>query len=449
MKIVIIGAGEVGRHLCQQLSMEEHDVILVDRNPQKLQRAEADLNIMTVEGNGASARILDEIGTAKADLFIAVTNIDEVNLIACLLAKEFGASKRIARVRSEEYITSSYPIDEKQLGIDLIINPDMAMADEIMKVSRLGAGFEMVDFAHGDVIIVGYRISEGNPLCGMSLQEIKNLKELYDFVIVAIVRNDHTIIPRGEDTIRPGDRAYFVLKRDNLSMVEELLQIKNNPLKTVFILGGGSVGYQVARTMESENIEVFLIEQDPKRCEDLAEQLKSTVILNFDGLDARDLKQEGIENADLFVSVTGSDTTNILSSLLAKHHGAKKTITRISRPDFIPLLGNLGIDVALSSRLVAANMILRFVRRGIIVSAAALLGTAAEAMEFLASERWTYINKQLKEIPFPKGTIVAAIVRRDGEVIIPSGDTQVLPGDRLIIFSKRDTTVKIEKLLSL
>jgi trk system potassium uptake protein TrkA len=449
MKIVIIGAGEVGRHLCQQLSLEEHDVILVDRDSERLRRVERDLNIMTIEGNGASAKILEDAGTQDADLFIAVTNIDEVNLIACLLAKEFGALRRVARVRSEEYLLSSSPLNEQRLGIDLIINPDQVMAEEIMKVSRITEGFEVVDFAHGDVVLIGYQIRQNNPICGMPLAEIKNLKGLYDFVIVAIVRGDKTIIPRGGDTIQAGDRAYFILKRDHIKAVEEILEFKSKPIEKVFILGGGHVGYQVARAMEREGLDVYLIEQDPRRCELLAEQLKSTVVLNFDGLDAQDLLQEGIDTADLFIAVTGGDTTNILSSLLAKHHGARKCITRISRPDFIPLLGKLGIDVALSSRLVAANMILRFVRRGVIVSAAALLGSDAEALEFIVSGRWQYVDKELKDIDFPEGTIVAAIVRKEGEVIIPSGDTAIHAGDRLIIFCKRERASKLEKLLSL
>ncbi len=447
MKIVVIGAGAVGRHLCQQLSMEEHDVILVDRDADHLRKVERDLNIMGVEGNGASARVLEAAGVAKADLFIAVTDIDEVNLMACILAKEFGVTRKVARVRNEEYLSGSSPLNEHRLGIDLIINPDQVMANEILRISEVSEAFEVLDLAHGEVVIVGYQVKEANPVCGVSLSDLKDLRGLYDFVIVAIVRNDQTLVPRGEDEIHPGDRIYIAVKKNEMAAVEELLNLRSKAPKKVFVIGGGQVGMRVSKALESQKVEVSLVEEDPIRCEKLADYLDHAVVLNFDGLDAHDLISEGIDSADLVVAVTDSDTTNILSSLLAKHHGAKKCITRISRPDFIPLLGKLGIDVALSSRLVAANMILRFVRRGAILSAATLLGSDAEVVEFIVSDRWAYAGRPLSMCDFPREANIGAIVRK-GRVIIPSGETVMHPGDRLIIFSTKKYVPKVEQLLT-
>ncbi len=447
MRIFIVGAGEVGKHLCEQLSIEKHEVVLVDRDAERLRKVERELNIMTVQGNGASARVLEQAGVDKADLFIAVTDFDEVNLISCILAQQYGVRRRVARVKNEDYRAIVSPLSEHQLGIDLIINPDQAMAEEILKISALSEAFEMVDFAHGEVVVLGYHIREGNPLCGVSLAQLRDLRGLYDFLVVAIVRDGNTLIPRGNDEIRSGDRIYVALNRQDMAAVEDLLGFKSAAPKKVFIIGGGEVGFRVAKALEDQDIDVSIVESDHLKCERLAEGLANTVVLNFDGLDAHELVSEGIEDADLVIAVTNGDTTNILASLLAKHHGAKKCITRISRPDFIPLLGKLGIDVALSPRLVAAKMILQFVRRGAILSVATLLGTDAEVMEFVISERWAFTNRTLKDARFPVGVNVGAIVRH-GKVLIPSGETVMKAGDRLVIFSMRKDLPAVEKFLT-
>ena len=447
MKILIIGAGAVGGHLCGQLSNEGHEVTLVDRDLAKLRKIENDLNIMTVQGNGASAEILEEAGIKKADLFIAVTDIDEVNLIACILAKEYGVAKNVARVRNEEYLSPSSPLDSSRLGIDLLINPDHAMSEEILKICSHLEAFEAVELARGDITLIGYEIKDDSHLCGTSLMDLQDLKGLYDFVIPAIVRQEKTIVPRGEDEIRPGDKIYFIVKKQDIPKIEKLIGVKSLVPQKIFIIGGGHVGFQVAKTLEERDCEIFLIDEDSTRCEILAEKLDKSIVLNIDGLDGHELKSEGIETCDLVIAVTDEDTTNILASLLAKHLGAKKCITRISRPDFIPLLGKLGIDVPLSSRLVAANMILRFVRRGTILSAATLLASNAEVLEFSISGMWPYVNHPLKDIPFPKGVNVGAIVR-GGTVEIPTGDSIILTDDKLIVFTLKDMASQLEQVFS-
>lgn len=447
MRIVIVGAGQVGKHLCQQLSLEQHEVILIDLDAVHLRKIERDLNIMTVVGNGASATTLKQADISKAELFIAVTNIDEVNLISCILAQQYGSMIRVARVKNEDYMSILSPLSEHRLGIDFVINPDQAMAQEIIKTSELSDAFEVVDFAQGEVMVLGYHIKKEIPICNMTLSKLKNLRGLYDFLIVAIVRNGKTIIPRGDDKIIMGDRIYLVAEKKDIRSIEDLLGFESKPPRRVFIIGGGRVGLLVARALESQNVDVSLIEMDPSRCEYLAEQLENTVVLNFDGLDAKELVSEGIDRADLVIALTESDTTNILASLLAKHHGAKKCITQISRPDFIPLLGALGIDMPLSPRLVAAKMILRFVRRGTILAVAALLGTEAEVVEFVVSERWAYVDKSIQEAGFPYQSNIGAVVR-EGKILIPSGDTVMRAGDRLVIFCMKQALSELEKFLS-
>lgn len=447
MRILIVGAGEVGRHLCAQLSSENHEVVLIDKNPANLRRIERQLNIMGVPGSGASHQALEQGGIREADLFIAVTDVDELNLIACVMANEYGVKRKVARVKNEAYLSGASPLSQHRLGIDLIINPDKLMADEIFKLSQTPQAFEVVEFAHGDVVLLGYEVAASNPLCGISLQDTKDLRGLYDFLIVAIVRDRKTIIPRGSDILRSGDKMYLVVKRKDILAIETLLNIRKEKPQKIFIIGGGQVGRRVAKEISQTKIDVFLVETNTERCEELSEQLNSVIILNIDGLESQELLTEGIDTADLVVAVTDSDTTNILSSLLAKHYGAKRCITRISRPDFIPLLGKLGIDIALSPRLVAANSILRFVRRGAILAASSLSGTEAETVELVVSERWQYTDWRIKNINFPPGVNVGAIVRGTN-IIVPSGETVIKARDHLILFAIKNTVATLERFLA-
>lgn len=432
MRIMIVGAGQVGYHLSEKLSAEGQDVVLVDSDKVKLRRIEKDLNILTVHGSGASFRILEDAGIKQTDLFIAVTDSDEANLISCILSQQYGVKTRIARVRNEDFFAAGSPLSESALGINMLISPDLAMVDEVMKMSIHSEAFEVAEFAGGQVVILGYAVNHGNPCIGKTLHMLNK----FQGVIVAIIRGNRTIIPRGGDGIEAGDRIYIATRKKGISGVEKLFNFSSRMPRNVFIIGGGRIGSLVAKRMENEGIEVRLVEKNPDHCENLTEQFKKVIVLNCDGLEAPDLLDEGINQADLVISVTDSDTANILSSLLAKHHGAKKCITRINRPDFIPMLGTLGIDVALSPRLVAANMILRFVRGGAkIVSVASLMGSEAEVIELTVPDRKQFQDVALKDLYFPPGSILGAIVRvKKGEVIIPSGNTIIEANDNLVIF---------------
>ncbi|AEH45836.1 TrkA-N domain protein [Thermodesulfatator indicus DSM 15286] len=448
LRVIVIGAGEVGYYLADRLSLEGHHIVVIDKDEDKIKRIERLLNVMAVQGSGASAKVLEEAGIKETDLFVAVTSSDEINLIACLLAREYGVPRKVARVRSEDYLSPDSPLNEQKLGIDLIINPARVLADEIVKLSEITEATDWAEFARGKVILMGYVVKEESPLAGISLADLRELRALYDFVIVAIIRNNETIIPRGSDVIKVGDKIFVIAKKKDIPAIETLLGFKTEKPKKVFIVGGGQVGLWVAQRLEARKIEVYLVEKDEERCEELAEELEDTIILNLDGLDAQELKKEGIDQADLVITVTDVDTVNILGALLAKHHGAKKCIVRIDRPDFIPLLGGLGIDVALSPRLLAANQILRFVRRGQILSVATFLVSDAEVVEMVIPETEFFSKgRRLLEIDFPKGAIVGAIYRA-GEVIIPKGETILQPGDDLVIFAKREALPKLEQLFS-
>ncbi|PLX48545.1 MAG: Trk system potassium transporter TrkA [Desulfobulbaceae bacterium] len=445
MRIMIVGAGEVGRHLCEKLSVEGQEVVLVDENEAKLRRLERDLNILPVHGSGASMRVLEEGGIDHTDLFIAVTDSDEVNLIACILSKQYDVQSRIARVRNEDFYSQSGQGPEESLDIDLLISPDLAMAEEILRLSALSDAFDVAEFAGGQVELLGYEVYKGNPTVGKSLQQIQAMQPQNNFVIAAIIRDQRTIIPRGDDVIEAGDKIYLVARKKDIMSVESVFQFTSHMPKDVFIIGGGLIGYTVAKVLEKKKINVRLVEEDPVICDRLTGQLDKTVVLNFDGLDAHDLLEEGIDQAGLVISVTNSDTTNILSSLLAKHHGAQKCITKITKPDFIPMLGKLGIDVGLSPRLVAADMILSYVRGGgKILSVATLLGADAEVVEILVTEdREDLTGIALMGLNFPRDAVLGAIVRKK-KVIIPSGQTKLKLGDTLVIFFAKTAMAEVE-----
>jgi len=440
---MIIGAGQVGRHLSRKFSAEGQDVVLIDRNESRLRRLERELNILAVHGSGASIRILEDAGIDKTDLFIAVTDSDEVNLVACLLSKKYNVKKRVARVRNEDFLSADAPLNEKALGIDMLISPDRAMTDEIMQLITVSEAFDTAEFADGQVVLLGYAIHENNPCAGLSLQKLKQIKGSYRYVVAAIIRDDTTIIPGGDDRIEVGDKVYIMVRKQDIAEVENMFNLASKLPELVFIIGGGTIGFYVAKRLEALGINVRLVEEDADHCDYLTENLENTLVLNFDGLEAHVLLEEGIEKADLIITVTDSDASNILSSLLAKHHGAKKCITKINRHDFIPLLGKLGIDVALSPREVAADMILRYVRRGAIVSVTTILGSDAEVIELKVPDRPKFKDVPLKSLFFPKGAVVGAIVR-DKQVYIPSGETTLQPDDNLIIFFTKEAIQHVE-----
>ncbi len=440
---MIVGAGQVGQYLCKKFSSEGQEVVLIDKNENKLQRLERELNILTVQGSGASARILAEAGISKTDLFIAVTDSDEVNLVACFVSRHYNVKTRIARVRSEELLMHDSVLNEEVLGIDLIISPDWAMADEIIKLIQVSEAFDTAEFSDGQVLLLGYIVHDNHPFIGKSLYEIGQLSADTQYVMTAIIRKGETIIPRGEDVIQAGDKIYLMMLRRDMNRVERLFSFSSRLPGRIFIIGGGDIGYMVARQLEETPIEIKVVEIDKKRCEFLSENLSNCIVLNMDGLDAQALIEEGIDKADLVIAVTRSATTNILGSLLAKHHGAKRCIIKITRHDFVPMLDKLGIDVALSPRQVAADMIIRYVRRADIVSVATILDTDAEVIEVSVPESKRFDHIPLKDLKIPTGSLVGAVVR-EGRAFIPSGDSVIQPGDNLVIFFTREAARKVE-----
>jgi trk system potassium uptake protein len=450
MKILVVGAGQVGNFLCDRLSHEGHEVTLVDRDEEKIARAMDRLNVLGVTGNGSSAEILEQSGISDTDIFIAVTNMDEVNILACLLAREYQVKTIVARTKSIEYTGNKAILSKEKLGIDLLINPEDAVADELFKLACSSKVFDVAEFAEGQILFQGYRITAESPLCDLSLAELGELRGMYRFIVVAISRGNKTIIPRWDDVIQAGDRIYIFAHQAELPAISYLLQserTEEKPSNRCFILGGGHIGLHIAKNMEGLQFNTKLIEKNEDRCFKLAEQLNKTVVLNAEGLDVQTLVDEGLEQADVFIAVTDDDQTNILTCLLAKQHHVKRTLALVSQPELLGLATDLGIDACISPRLAAGATILKFVRKGEVLSLTAVEGSNSEVLELQMREGSNLLAKPFRDLHFPRGAIIGAIVRGQSYEI-PTGDSELLADDRVIIFALPEALQKVERFFS-
>ena len=450
MKILVVGSGQVGFFLCDRLSREGHEVTLIDQDEAAVERAQDRLNVLGVVGNGASAETLEQAGIKDVDIFIAVTNMDEVNILACLIAREYQVKILIARTKNIEYTSRKAILSKEKLGIDLLINPEDAVAEELSKLACNSKAFDVAEFADGQILFQGYRIAPDSPICDLTLAELGELRGMYRFVVVAITRGRTTIIPRGDDIIQAGDRIYIFAPQKELPAINYLLQteqLAKKPTRRAFIMGGSRIGTKVAQNLEKLNYHVKLVEKDEARCYKLAEVLDKTVVLNAEGLDVQTLVDEGLTDADTFIAVTENDQTNILTCLLARQHKVTRTMALVSQPELIDLASELGIDVCISPRLAAAGAILKFVRRGEVVSLTAIEDSNSEVLELIISDKCGLLATPLSQLHFPRGAIIGAIVRGD-KYEIPTGESMLAAGDRVVVFSLPEALHKVERFFA-
>lgn len=443
MRIAIIGAGKVGYQLVESLVKENHDILVVDTNQDVLDKINDNFDVLTKRGNGISSSLLKGLGIEGWDLFIAVTDSDEANIVACITSKKLGVKTAIARVRSPEYVVE-LDFMRSSLGIDYIINPEYATACEIIRLLLNTYASYAADFAKGQVRMSEIIIESASVFAG---KQIKDLKLPPGVVITAITRSGEVIIPNGFDYIMPDDTLYIMGEKSVVDRVAKNAgaHIVNNRVKNVMIIGGGRIGYYLAKGLERLDINVKIIEQDLERCKELAEGLDNALVLHGDGTDLTLLKAENIEGMDAFLAVTGYDEENLMVSVLAKQMGAKKVIAKVSRSNYTSVLETIGIDNAVSPKLITASDILRIVRGGRIVSISLLIGGRAEVLEIIPQEGAPILDKPLKELGIPKGIIIGAILRH-GKVIIPNGDAVIKASDRVIVFTLDSRVDKVTKL---
>ncbi len=442
MRVVIVGAGEVGLQIARVLIFEGVEVVVVDKSKEKLKRITDELDIAVVDGEGGVPSVLDEAGAHEADILIAVTDIDEVNIVACSVAKEvFNIPRNVARIRNLEYINNEPLL--LSLGINPAISPEVESAKAVIRLLELPFAADVDDFEDGRIKIIGFRIPSDSKLIGRALKNLDLNKP--KVLIGAIQRSNRTVVASGNDTIKKGDVIYLPVKAEDIRPVCNTIGSLSHEAKRIMIVGGGRIGYYVAKTMEERNVNIKIIERDTERCKFLLKSLKKCVILHGDGSDQKLLEEENINDMDIFAAISNNEELNIMASLLAKSLGAKKVIAVVNRTDYLPLANNLGIESVLSPRIITADAILRYVRKGNVLSLTSIAEGKVEVMETEIHERSALLGKTLFDVELPQKALVGAIVR-DRDIIIPSGSDRVLQGDKLIVFTLRESIKKVEEM---
>lgn len=446
MKIVIVGAGEVGFHLAKILSQEHHDIVVIDNDEERVERVNENLDVMAVEGSGVSPKLLFDAGAENADLLVAVSPSDEVNILACQIANKLGTKRTIARVSSPEFNSKDAIIKPDQLGINLMIYPEGVTADEIFRLVKRSTATDVLEFGEGRIQIIGLRLDANSPIINKKMKEVGlEINELV-FRVVAISRGQRTIIPTGDDVFKKNDQVFVVCKTEYVQDMLRYAGQEEEVVKNIMILGGGRIGTQVAEMLEDE-VNVKIVESNEERATELAERLKHSLVIHGEGSDIDLLAKEGIMDMDIFIAVSDDEEENIITCLMAKHLQVPKTIALVDNTDYVTLAGTIGLDVAVNKKLSAAQIILKFIRQGDILSIATLHGVDAEVIEFIAKKNSDITKKTLKDVNFPSGAIVGCVIRGDS-VFIPVGSTKINPTDRVVVFTLPKSIPEVEKIFN-
>jgi trk system potassium uptake protein len=450
VKIIILGAGQVGRTAAYHLSREEaNDVTVIDNNEEILRDLQDRLDIRTVSGNAASPRILEAAGIAATDILVALTNSDEVNMLACHIAWTlYRTPKKIARVRSADFTERDKLFGENGIAVDVWISPEQLVTEYVARLIRYPGALQVLDFADGRVRLVGIRALQGGPLVGQALRALREHVPTADARVAAIYRAGKSVIPEGDTVIEDGDEVFFLAARKDIRVVMKEMRREEAPARRVVIAGGGNIGVRLAGELEDRN-QVKLIERDGKRARKVSEQLKSTTVLHGDAADEELLLEENIDSVDVFAALTNSEEANILSAMLAKRLGAHKVMALINKPSYAELIESGSIDVAISPQTVTIGSLLAHVRRGDVVRVHSLRRGAAEALEVVVhgdADSSKVIGRRIEDISLPQGTTLGAVVRGE-DVIIAHHDTTVQADDHLILFlTDRRHIEAVEKL---
>ena len=446
MKIIIAGAGEVGLHLSKLLSFESHDITLIDNNDINLKDGENYLDIKVINGDSSSISTLGQANVKDSDLVIGVTASESINFLTCSLSKQLGAKRTIARITNPEFISDN-SIDFKKLGIDEIISPEHLAADEIKLLVNDSAFTNSHDFEEGELKMMAARIQTDAPFVGKKVQEAASVYPGIKFMPIAIERSgsQSAIIPRGNTLFKKDDHVYFITCDDGVDELYKLMGTKKDKLQNIMILGGGRVGFKVAQELSEEGYSVKLVEINNDKAEKIADQLNNVLVLNLDGTRVDLLSEENLDQMDAFISTTGDSQKNIMSCLMAKSKKIKKTIALVDDSDYFELSESIGVDTLINKKLLAANEIFRFIRKGNILELNKLNNMNAEVLEFLVSSKSKVIGKKIKDINFPRSAIIGGVIR-DDKGLIALGDFQIKEGDKVLICSLYEGISKVEKL---
>jgi len=452
MKIIIIGDGKLGYNLAENLSKENNDVIIIDKNPEALKKADEYLDVMCIKGNGLSTRILLEAGIKEADLLIAATTSDEINMVCCLTAKKLGAAHTIARIRDPEYADELSQL-KADLDLDMVINPEQAVAGEISRLLEFPPAVNVEIFAKGRVVMMEMKVTRDMSIVDMSLKDISK-RSGSAILIGGALRDDAVIIPKGDFIIKENDTIYIVGQPSKVVHFCKSIGVHVQKVKSVIIMGGGRIAYYLAKYLDEMEIKVKIIEIDRERCVELTELLPKALIIHGDGSDESVLHSENLSSMGAFISVTGRDEENLIAALLAKQYGVQKVVAKINRVNYFITIKNMGIDSVVSPKLITANYILRYVR-GLqnamgnpVDTLYRIMGDQVEAIEFTANQYTEFLDTPLKKLKVAEGILIAAIVRKN-EIIIPHGSDVIKANDNVILITNEKKLADLNDIIEL
>ena len=439
MKIIIIGNGKVGFTLARQLSGENHELVLIDQRAEALRNADGSLDVMCVEGSGASIQTLREAGARDTELVVAVTGSDELNIVCCLIAKKLGARHTVARIRSPEYFREANLL-KREVGLNMIINPEYAAAQEISRLLRVPSAFSVETFAQGLVELIGFPIVDSDGLAGISLFEY-NRRRPNGVLMCAVIRGDEVYVPNGRFVPQVGDKAYIIGAQREIAKFFHTLGRDGNRIRRLTVLGGSKIATYLTWAVEKVGMKVRIVEQDESKCRSLSEKLPDSLVIQGDGTDSEVIEAEGLLDTDAFIALTNRDEENLLMAMTAQRHGVGKVIAKMSRPNYIEMMRESGVDCIISPKDITANQISAYVRAmarsqgSAVENLYRLLGGAIEAVQFTAAGATKFLDTPLKDLRLKPGMLVAAIAR-EGKTIIPDGSTSIHAGDKVIVMAK-------------
>ncbi|NKI27388.1 trk system potassium uptake protein TrkA [Arenibacter nanhaiticus] len=447
MKIIIAGAGEVGFHLAKLLSYESQDITLIDSNKDSLSYADSHLDIRVLRGDATSIAVLKDAQVGKSDLVIAVTSSETTNLTLCMLAKQLGSKRTIARISNAEFIHNKEDLKFSDLGIDELISPEALAATEIQLLLNQSGFNNTYEFEDGALIMVGVCMPKTAPFVGKMVKDAAKIFPELHFMPIALQRSgtQYTTVPRGDTVFKEKDQVYFIISKEGVEEIHKLTGTERKEIKNVMILGGSQVGFKTARDLCVNKFNVKLIEKDKEKAFDLADMLPNALIINGDGRNVELLEEENLEAMDAFVAVTGNSETNIMSCLVAKSKNVKKTIALVENMDYFQLSHSIGIDTLLNKKLLAANNIFRHIRKGEVVAVTRLNNLNAEILEFVVKPTSRVNGKLIRELEFPREATIGGVIR-DNKGIIALGGFEILQGDRVVVCCLPSAIQKIEKL---
>jgi trk system potassium uptake protein len=445
MRILIIGAGDVGYQLARRLSREQHDITLIDADPVKVRRVTEQLDAQVIEGSGSSLQVLRQAGIDNADVVAAVSNDDGVNLMACRLAKAIGVEVTIARLGNPEYTQPDFMLTPQDLGVDHMIQPESETAGAIVRLLQESSATHVVDLENGRVELIGLILEEDSPLIGIPLSELGRRYNYPPLQLVAIDRNHVTIIPKGQDRLQAGDHLFAICDPSYATTFFGLAGKHKRPrMDNIMILGGGRVARFVAEAM-ADTARVKIIEQDLTRAERLSEMLPRALVLHGDGTDLDLLQAESIDQMDSFVAVTGDDEDNIIATLLAKQYNVKRPVVLVNNVDYLRILPSIGLNTAISKQMLTANAVLQFIQHRQLAAIASIPGIQGQLIEYIAGRGSRITQKRIKDLRFPHNAVIGAIVR-NGSLIIPDGSMRVEAGDRTVVFTLPEAISDLDRL---